>query len=142
MRPATKADYRKRDLARIHCLKKELALDDENYRAMLKTQTGKSSSADMDVKQRYAVINHMKTLANKPKASVFMDRPASRDMTPQLGKIEAYLAEAKRPWSYVNSMSKRIFKVERVQWLHPGQLGKIIAALETDAQRHGRYTGK
>jgi phage gp16-like protein len=58
-----------------------------------------------------------------------------------LQKIEAYLAEAKRPWTYVNAMAKRMFKIERVQWCNPGQLHKIIAALEYDARRHGRSNG-
>jgi len=55
-----------------------------------------------------------------------------------MGKIEAFLAEAKRSWAYADGMALRMFKVERVEWLDPGQLQKMVAALTYDARRHGR----
>ena len=35
-------------------------------------------------------------------------------------------------------MAENMFKLKRVQWCHPGQLHRIISALEYDARRHGR----
>jgi len=55
-----------------------------------------------------------------------------------MSKIEAFLAEAGRPWSYADGMAKRMFKVERLTFCTPVHLNKIIAALTYDARRHGR----
>ncbi len=60
------------------------------------------------------------------------------DRAKLLGKVEAFLAEAKRSWAYVDGMALRMFQVERVEWLDPGQLHKLVAALSYDAKRHGR----
>ena len=72
-----------------------------------------------------------------------MDAQAGTGKQAMLKKIEAYLAEAGRPWSYAHAMAKRMSakKVERIQWCTPADLHKIIAALEYDARRHGRFTG-
>lgn len=63
------------------------------------------------------------------------------DKEPLLRKIEAYLAEAKRPWDYAHGMARRMFKVNRLQWCQARQLHKIVAAMEYDARRHERFTG-
>ena len=73
----------------------------------------------------------------------FPGRPAESwfrdlDKGPMLKKIEAFLAEAKRPWSYVHRMAKQMGKVERIEWCTGIDLHNIIAALIIDAKRHGR----
>lgn len=137
-------DYRKKELARIHVYRQLLGLDDETYRDLLMKLTGKRSAGDMDTKERWQVINHMKALVygesprkgypGKPKN---MGRP---DIGPMLSKIEALLAEANQPWKYADSMSKRMYKVEKVQWCTPEQLHKIVAALVYNAKKQGRRT--
>jgi len=63
-----KADpQRKKDLARIHLLKKELGLTEENYRILLQGITGKDSSSTMDTKERWSVILEMTRLQGKGK---------------------------------------------------------------------------
>ena len=37
-----------------------------------------------------------------------------------------------------DGMALRMFKVERVEWLDPQQLQKVVAALTYDARRHAR----
>ena len=72
-------------------------------------------------------------------SEISRNRPAG-EKRDQLAKIQAFLAEAKRPDSYADGMSKRMFGVEKVEWCTPEQLGKIIAALAYDARRHDRRT--
>ncbi|MFV2949690.1 phage protein GemA/Gp16 family protein, partial [Pseudomonas japonica] len=55
-----------------------------------------------------------------------------------IGKIEAQLTEAARPWAYADAMAVRMFQVERVEWCDPEQLRRLVAALAYDARRHGR----
>ena len=53
-------------LAKIHIAKKELGMDDDAYRAMLKRVTGKSSSAGMSPRQKSAVLAEFKRLGWNP----------------------------------------------------------------------------
>jgi phage gp16-like protein len=127
---------RQRDLARIHLAKKRLDLDDNIYRAMLLDLTGKPSAAEMDRRERWMVLQEMARLG------AFSGRPhPGKPLAPTpekaklISKIEAQLAEEGRPWAYVNAMAKRMFGVDLVQWCHPDQLRKLVAALAYDARR-------
>ncbi len=128
-------------LSKIHIAKKDLGLDDETYRALLDRVAGVRSAKDLTPRQTGAVLAEFVRLgwesapAKKPgrKAPV-----AAPDRKKLMGKIEAFLAEAKRSWAYADGIALRMFKVERVEWLDPGQLQKMVAALTYDARRHGR----
>lgn len=56
------ADRRRRDLARIHLAKKELALDDEAYRDLLWAIARVRSAADLDWTGRRRVLEHLRKL--------------------------------------------------------------------------------
>uniref|UniRef100_UPI000B0306D7 phage protein GemA/Gp16 family protein n=1 Tax=Pseudomonas sp. GTC 16482 TaxID=1661693 RepID=UPI000B0306D7 len=64
-------------------------------------------------------------------------KPAA-DKAKLVGKIEAQLAEAGRPWEYGDGLAKRLYKVERLEWLDAKQLSGVVAALAKDAKRNGR----
>jgi phage gp16-like protein len=133
-------DHRNRELAQIHIAKKQLALTDEDYRAMLWAKGRVHTAKDLDYAGRKAVIDHLvacgfKIEKNKGRAK---GRPHNIDSArrgPQLKKIEALLTDAGRPWAYVNGMAARMFHVERIELCHEGQLQSLIAALTYDKQR-------
>lgn len=130
------------DLSKIHIAKKDLALDDETYRALLQRVAGVTSAKDLSPLKIAAVISEFKRLGWRPKAKK-SGREAPKvtiDRKKLVGKIEAFLAEAGRQWAYADGMAQRMFKVERVEWLNPQQLGSIVAALAYDAKRNGRPT--
>lgn len=52
-------------IAAIHVLKSKLQLSDDDYRALLKTLTGQTSSKDMTDRQRRAVRDHLQSLAER-----------------------------------------------------------------------------
>lgn len=130
---------RKALLAKVHIARKELALNEETYRAMLVSVTGHNSAADLNAQQLEAVLKSLKAAGFKPKASKkFGKRPnvaAGKEVL--LSKIEALLADAKRPWSYADAMAQRMFKVEKLSWLDEMQLRKLMQALIIDAKRNG-----
>lgn len=132
--------FRRRDLAKIHLAKKELGLQDDAYRELLKGVTGKTSSADLTATERMELIRSLEKLGAKSTAKPYPGRPPKpkADVASLTRKIEAQLTEAKRPWAYANAMAKRMFGVEMVQWCDADQLGRIVAALTYDARRHGR----
>lgn len=55
-------------LSAIHVAKKQLGLDDDTYRAVLRRVTGKSSTADMDDRERQRVVEHFRKEGFKPAA--------------------------------------------------------------------------
>ena len=129
---------RTNELALIHIAKKQLGLDDKAYRDMLWVYARVRSAADLDEYGRKSIIKHMKacgaTFTKKKRI-----KPAA-DKKELVGKIRAFLAEAKRPDEYGDAMAKRMFKVERYEWLKIDQLSRMIAALSYDAKRHNRRT--
>ncbi|MGH8037307.1 MAG: gp16 family protein [Stenotrophomonas sp.] len=138
-----KQDARRAQIAKIHMAATQLGLDDSTYRALLRRITGKDSSAVMSATERDLVIRELKRLgfSDTKKTSggaVFAGRPDTVEETPMLKKIEALLADAGRPWNYAIAMSKRMFKVERLEWLKGDQLHRLIAALQIDAKRNSK----
>ncbi|MGC0153300.1 gp16 family protein [Chromobacterium vaccinii] len=125
-------------LALIHIAKKELAMEEDAYRAMLLSVGGVASSKDLSPEGIERVLTHMKRCGWLPKGGKRPRVGQSREAL--VGKIEALLAEAGRPWSYADAMAQRMYGVELAGWLAPMQLHSLAAALTYDAKRHGRKT--
>ena len=132
-------------LAKIHIAKAQLGLDDETYRALLHRVTGKDSAARMTEKQRATVLAEMRGKGWKPKPpkrrNFFRTRgvPAA-DKAALTSKMEMLLAEAGRSVEYADGMARKMFGVDRVEFLDGSQLHKLVAALVYAAKRHGRNT--
>lgn len=128
---------RNQQLSKIHIAKKDLGLDEETYRALLSRITGQSSAKDLDPLQVAKVLQEFERLGWKSKQGRGKPKPAA-DKAKLVGKIEAQLAEAGRPWDYGDGLAKRMYNVDRLEWLDAEQLGGVVAALAKDAKRHGR----
>ena len=135
----TAGSERSRELAKIHIAKKQLGLDDETYRSMLWTVARVTSSKDLDAGGRAAVLDHLRGVGFKAKSPRprrdYPGRPHNIDTNPQLKKIEALLADARRPWSYADGMVKRMFKKDRLAFCNEDELQRLIAALVYDQRR-------
>lgn len=130
-------------LAKIHIAKTQLGLDDDTYRAILARVAGVRSAKDLSPRQIGAVIAEFERLGWVPKVAQKTTRakpnPAA-DRRKLVSKIEAFLAEASRPWEYADGMALHMFKVQKVEWCDTDQLRRLIAALAYDAKRNGRPT--
>lgn len=134
------ADPRRQQLARIHIAKKMLDLDEASYRCLLLRVGGHESSADMDARQRAAVLREFAKLGFKAEARSrrrWPGEPKDCASRPMLGKVRALLADGHKPWAYAHAMAERMFGTARVEWLHDGDLHKLVAAMQIDARRHG-----
>ena len=132
--------HRAKQIRMIQVAKRQLALDDDAYRAILQRVTGKTSSTTLSWVERMRTIEEFKRLGFKTTAGRFT-RGAPvvvKDRQALIRKMEAQLAEADYPWSYADTLAKRICKVDRIEFCQPEHLSKIIAALSYDAKRHGR----
>lgn len=122
-------------LAKVHILKKDLGMTDDQYRDMLEDLTRKRSAGDLTSAQLARIIDHMSSLLNGPK----QQRPFERNPgeSPQMMKIKALLLAGKRPLAYGDALADRLYGVKRLEWVKPHQLGGIIGTLEKQAQREG-----
>jgi phage gp16-like protein len=128
-------------LAKVHIAKKDLGLDDDTYRAMLENLTGKESAAALTVPQLVRVVADLRAQGWKGQAnkSATRRKPVVRsEAAGYLDKIEALLAEAKRPWSYASGIAKRMYRADKLEWLNADQMRGVMTALMRDAVRHGR----
>ncbi len=139
---------RNAELARIHCLKRDLRLPDDEYRDLLFALTRARSAGDLDNAGRARLIEHLASLARRegvdrrPRAAQHGKRPSvAADREAQLRKLEALLADAGRPWAYVEAIAKRMCHVDAVRFCTAEQLGKLIAALEYDRRRRAAKAG-
>ncbi len=129
-------DPRKAAMAQIHIAKKQLGLDDDTYRQMLLSLTGKNSCAKMTISELKRVISHLKKCGFQNKPQTFGQRPnPGAGRRALMSKVEALLADNGLHWNYAHSMARHMFKVEKVEWLEPEQLRKLVAALEISIRR-------
>ena len=136
-------DARRRDLAFIHMAAVSLGMDTKDkdpnseYRSMLWTLARVRSSKDLDFAGRKRVREHLEACGyqSKPGRKPFPGRPHNVDIHPQLRKIEALLADAKRPWAYADGMAEKMFGKDKVAFCNSEEWQKIIAALAFDQRR-------
>ena len=129
-------DLRSRELAAIHIRKKELALEDDAYRALLRSVAGVDSARDLDGAGRRAVLDRM---APRP-ASASRKRWGKRNADPLVRKVYALLgaADPPRPPAYAVGILKRMCGADApdaIEWATGEQLRKLVAALEMDRRR-------
>lgn len=121
----------------IHIAKSQLRLDEDTYRAMLRTHGGADSSAAMSVAQLERVLQHLSACGFKSiTAQGMAGRPANTDSQPQLQKIEALLADQKLPWSYARSIAERMFG-KRLEFCEMPEWRAVITALKARQRRQG-----
>jgi phage gp16-like protein len=141
-------DHRNGDMVKIHIAKKQLNLSDKDYRAILSSQGGVTSSKCLDHAGRQRVLDYLKNLGFKPKASPNAKRPArptpSADTLPLVRRIRAQLISLDRkPDSYADGIAKQMFgsdAPEFFEWCSPRDLERISQALTYQQNRTGAPT--
>ncbi len=98
------------------------------------------SAAELDHAGRAKVLAHMRACGwnPAPPKTPTPGRPRAiegTDRSAQLRKIEALLLDAGRTWDYAHGLAKKMFSVERLDFVRPGDLHKLTAALEYDRRR-------
>lgn len=92
-RTAQQDQSRRRDMQLIHVARRELAMDDDTYRAMLELVAGVRSSSDLDGAGRTKVLDHMKkkgfTVKSKGASAGKAGDAAKQAADPQYRKIQA-----------------------------------------------------
>jgi phage gp16-like protein len=126
-------------IAKIHIAKNQLAMDDDTYRAMLRSVGGVESSKDLTPAAASRVLKHLETSGFKPIRKA-IDLTAADDA--QSKKIRALWLElgtrgALRTTSEraLAAYVKRQTGIESLQWLSAAQASRVIEALKKWLQR-------
>lgn len=142
-----------RAIAKIHIAKKELALDDDTYRALLEQVTGKTSCAGMTPAQLNQVLDTLKTKGWKPKTNRRQYSPSTKlkpahTKTPadkiralwihmhQSGFIHDGSEAALGKW--VERQTKKYNQghgMQSIDWVPPWMASKLIEELKKWQQR-------
>lgn len=130
---AGRAD-RNRELARIHCVAKEIGLARDEYEDLLFSLARVRSAADLDDGARRRVIAHLQGLADRYDDWAFVERSPG-DRKPLLRKMIVMLRQRGAGKRYAEGIAKRMFGIERLELCAPDQLHKIVAALTYDQRR-------
>ena len=130
-------NFRRVKIAKIHVAQTQLGMDNDTYHLMLQRITGKASCSKMNDAQLNQVLEEMKRLGFVPQKRVDPVAPPKpkADIDAMCRKINALLLDSGRTWDYAHAMAKHMFDRERVQWLEPRQIHKLVAALQVDANR-------
>ncbi|WP_158780728.1 gp16 family protein [Pantoea sp. BAV 3049] len=123
----------------IHTGKSRLGWDDETYRDVLARETGRRSAKDCTDAELERVVRYMRTQGFVSVAGRGRRPSVAVGRKGMIGKIEALLAEAGRPWGYLDGVIERMLgEIKPVEWLDDVQVRKLMQALIVDAKRHGR----
>jgi hypothetical protein len=120
-------------LAKIHIAKKELALQDAEYRALLSRIAGVASAKDLSEKAAIAVIAEFRRLGWQPKEST---RPrAERDDTRKIYALWGALHSGPLDRDALRAWVLRRFQVAAPEFLKPAQTREAIEQLKAWQKR-------
>lgn len=147
-------DMRRRELAKIHVGKKELGLDDDCYRDIIRRITGgkKESSAKLTATERRTLLDEMKALGFKAKRKAAPSGSTAPSAPRRTGRAKTRQgAKARVLWralwnlgevqantdSALDAFVKRQAGVDSLAWASPGQVRQVIEALRSWCARTG-----
>jgi phage gp16-like protein len=134
---AGRPSSRNRELARIHIARAQLAMDEDVYRATVRAISNQrtDSAKDLDYAEREKLLEHFRRLGWRDVQTGVRRKFTAAAKQPLMDKVAALLASSMLPWAYADSMARRMFKVERTDWLDADQLRRVVAALEYQKKR-------
>jgi phage gp16-like protein len=126
--------------AKIHIAKKELGLDEDTYRDVVKRVTGQAGAATCTPLQLDRLIQEFKRLGWKPKGK---RKPAKSPLVRKVwaiwgalcrsGKVHAEGRDAQR--TALRAFTLRMTGVQDPEWLAPEQANKVIEGLKAWQKR-------
>lgn len=135
------AQGRRSMLAKVHIAKKDLVLDEDDYRQILLDEAGVASAGDADTKGLEAILRRFEGLGWK---AVAKRGTAARAQSPMAKKARAlwislwHLGDVRnRSEKALESFAQRQLKCERMAWANQREAAKLIEALKAMAERGG-----
>lgn len=139
------AERRKKMVQKVKIAQKQLAMDDDAYRELLQTETGKDSASKLEIWQLENVLQRMKKLGFKIKPPMSAgtlpqaDDPMSKKIRAlwlslhECGRVQDPSERALVRWAV--GQLKTTNGVEALQWLSNRQKRRLIEQLKKWLQR-------
>lgn len=149
---STSADPRRPLIAKLHIAPKQLGIEKEDYREILRRVTakdgkpGKSSAADMDMGELHLALAEFERLGFTASARPGAQRKAmpARAEHPSARKARALwislyqLGVVRNPSeTALEAFAARQLKCERMAWMRQSECYRLIEALKAMAERNG-----
>nr|VFK58229.1 MAG: Mu-like prophage protein gp16 [Candidatus Kentron sp. UNK]VFK68328.1 MAG: Mu-like prophage protein gp16 [Candidatus Kentron sp. UNK] len=131
---------RKNAIAKIHIGKKQLGMEEDAYREMLRNATGKGSVADMDDDEVKKVLARLRRNGARFHRKHLT---AAEGKKPLIDKVFALLGD--RTPAYAEGILKQMhgdLAPERLEWATPEQLRAVISALANNNARREKTKAK
>lgn len=130
-----------REIRLIQIAKRQLDMDDDVYRGLLRQYGGVESSTQLDAMARGRLLDHFAKLGfvstARAKRAARGGMTVAPDKEALIGKIDALLLSQGRDRTYIEpGMVRRICKVDSLAFCTPELLRKLVAALQIDKNRH------
>ncbi len=143
-RPATfdrSQQRRKAMLGKVHVQKKQLGLDEDDYRQILMQETGHASARDCTERQLEKVLGRFAALGAKPLAKPAAKGVAQNPMARKARALWISLyhlgAVRSRDEKALEAFAKRQIGCERLIWAKQSDGYKLIEALKKMAEKDG-----
>ena len=133
---------RKKLLASIHIARKDMALEEESYRALLYRVTGQTSAKELTDAQMKAVLSEFERLGWKPERFqrfAAANRPDVRKVFAIWGSLRDHL-ECRGSRAGLRAFVERQVGVSDPNFLNPAQAQKVIEALKAMQRRMKNLT--
>lgn len=131
-------------LAKVAIARKELRIEEGDYRDLLERLTGKRSARECSDGQLGLVLDEFKAKGWKPRAIVLSttrtrgaDHPAAKKARALWISLHRLGVVRDPSEGALESFARRQLKVERLQWADQGDVYKLIEALKAMAERAG-----
>jgi phage gp16-like protein len=124
-------NYRKSLIKLIHVAKRDLALDDATYRAILLTTTGRESTKDLSPKELEVILDRLKCrgfVVRSNKAAA--DDPQAQMIRALWQRLHACGAVRNPSEQALAAFVMRHTRVERLEWLNTLQASAVIEHLK------------
>lgn len=131
---ATGGATRRALLARLHLAKKEMALSDDSYRAILERVTGRRSAGELIAPELHLVLAEFSRLGLKPRHRA-SGKPHVRKVWALWGALGPALRNPSREG--LRAFVARQTGVADPEWLTSGQANKVVEALKAWQRRGG-----
>ena len=124
----------------IHIAKAQTGMSDDEYRDLLSSVGAKSSTQLTDstfdkVMSRFEALGFRTTSKPRRRPRKASGLPMSKART--MAKLEAILLDMGLPWTYVDSIARKRFGVDTVQWLEAEDLTKVFKMMIYHQRRNG-----
>lgn len=129
-------------IAKLHLARRDLRLEEEDYRLVLERVTGQRSAADLSVAQLDAALAEMKRLGWEAQkrsgpASGRASNPAAKKARAMLISLGLMGVIRNTSEAALNAFARRQTGIERLSWVNQSHVYKLIEALKAIASRNG-----